>query len=119
MPRTVATVAIFHQEIIARVAIRKARNIVPLSQIKNFFCTSKIQKINREGIIKASISNTNSPFSLDTSTISEKYNLTVKTNITISEVPTNQDVNHGILSLQLIELNTKTYHKIVKNRGII
>ena len=119
MPRTVVTVAIFHQEIIARVATRKAKNIVPLSPIRNFFCTSKHQKTNIDGIIITSNESTNSLFSLETREISVKYSLIVSTRRMRKDVSTSQDVSHGITSLQLIELKTKTYQEIVKISGII
>gem|GEM_PF-3180879 len=66
-----ATVAIFHPEIIARVAIIKARNIVQLSQIRNLLLTSKLQSMSTEGIIIDNNSNTNSQFSFETSVTSE------------------------------------------------
>lgn len=116
---TEATVAIFHPEIIARVAIIKAKNIVQESHINILGLVSYNQNINTAGINIKTIDNTKSEFSLAGKVLSIKYNLIESIAIIIKVIIDNHEVTQGTQSLQLIELNTKIYQKTVNTNGII
>jgi len=83
-----------------------------------FGLLSKSAKIKTVGSIIEMICITNSEFSFDIRVLSTKNNLIERISITKRLTPVNHEVNHGIPSLQLIELKTSTYQNIVNNKGI-
>jgi len=85
--------------------------------MRNFFL-SKSQTRSTMGNAMDRRSRTNSEFSFDRNEVSFIYSLTVKMAIIIIATNDIQVVIHGIASLQLMALKTKTYHQIVKNNGI-
>jgi len=112
-------VAIFHPEIIAKLASIKPRNIVPVSHINIFSLTSKKKngiklhtKIIETCIIKTEFFNNSLLLSLLNKISPNKNKMK-------NEIIDNPEVFPEIQSVQFIALNIKTYQITVKTSGII